>query len=193
MSKTRNVLLGFAAAATLAALGGVGLAQPPQGAPPGPPPRNAPDRKAAPDPARHADMLRDRLKLTSEQEPALQAWLAATARQPRGGRTDRPARRAAPTLSTPERLDRQYAQAAERQTELKTRIDATKRFYASLNVEQKARFDQLPPRAILGAGGTGHMGRLAMKSRGHDRFEGRRPGRDRNRSGRDAPGAYQPQ
>lgn len=195
MTKTRNMLLGLGAAAILAACAGVSLAQSVQT--PAPAPRAAPEarapesRMAKPDPAKRADALRSRLKLTPAQEPALQAWLTSTAPKPRGERPTRPDRR---SLTTPQRLDQQLAMMNERNAAMKTRIESTKRFYGALTAPQKTEFDQMSAR--MGRDGGR---RMAMGPRGGDRFEGRgkdrgddRRGGARERGGRDNRHGYQP-
>lgn len=152
MSKFHKALIGAVATASFVALAGTGFAQQAKTAQPDapPPPPHAGERS---DPAQRADRLRQILRLTAGQEPAFQAWLAATAQKARGERQDRAAPR--PT-TTPERLDQQLARSAERQTAFKARADATKRFYGALTTEQKTVFD------ALGAGRRGGHGGKAM-------------------------------
>ena len=137
-------------------------------------------------PEQRAENLRTQLKLNPAQENAFQAYLAATGAP---ARPDRAQRQAMQGMTTPQRLDAQVAQGAQRQAETKTRAEAAKRFYAALTVDQKAAFDALPPQAMLGLGGRGGPGRMAMNA-------GRRGGgrdRDGGRSGRGLPGGYDPQ
>ncbi|RAK59294.1 hypothetical protein DJ021_05490 [Phenylobacterium hankyongense] len=100
-----------------------------------------------PDPAqmaeRRAQRLRDALQLRPDQEPALRALVAASARPPgeherRGGE-----RGEARALTTPERLDRMQARLAEHDARFRQRAEATKRFYAQLSPTQQRAFDTL--------------------------------------------------
>ncbi len=118
-----------------------------------------------PDPAKHAQHLRDVLQLTSAQEPALQAFLAAT-KPP-----EHPAHPAHPgpdgdkaehkPMTTPERLDMQAAMMAKHHAAFEKRAAATRAFYAQLTPAQKKAFDALPmmhgPRMMHGPGGKGGM------------------------------------
>jgi protein CpxP len=83
--------------------------------------------------------LKSELKLSAEQEPAWDAFIASqkserTARAPRE-RVDWS------KLTTPERLDRMQARMAEREAAMGQRFDAIRSFYASLNPEQQKVFD----------------------------------------------------
>jgi hypothetical protein len=169
--------LAIAAALSLAA--GASLAQP---APPGP---RAPATAEhwRPDPARmaerHAQHLRDALQLRPDQEPALQALMAAL-RPPAGdrgwrGRGKAGAGRAeARSLTTPQRLDRLQAKLAQRQAQFGRRADAIKRFYAQLSPAQQKALDAMP--MMLGHGGHMH-GPPGM----HARPDGRHGGPPRGR------------
>lgn len=79
------------------------------------------------------------LKLTPEQEPAWNAFIART--QPQG----RPARQGSredwSKLTTPQRLDKMQALKVERDAAMTKRVDAIKSFYASLNADQQKVFD----------------------------------------------------
>lgn len=79
------------------------------------------------------------LKLTPEQEPAWNAFIART--QPQG----RPARQGSredwSKLTTPQRLDKMQALKVERDAAMAKRVDAIKSFYASLNADQQKVFD----------------------------------------------------
>lgn len=115
------------------------------------------------DPEKHAQHLRDVLQLTAAQEPALQAFLAATKPPehpahpgPDGDKAERKA------LTTPERLDRRADMMAKHQAAFEKRATATRAFYAQLTASQKKAFDALPmmhgPRMMHGPGGKGGMG-----------------------------------
>lgn len=110
-------------------------------------------REAPPTDAARADQRRDRmkrkierrlgklkqeLKITAAQEPAWNAWTGAL--RP-GARMQRPSRDELAALSTPERIDRLRASRIQRTAEMDRRLDATKSFYATLDVEQKKVFD----------------------------------------------------
>lgn len=78
------------------------------------------------------------LKLTPEQEPAWNAFIARThqARPARHG-----SREDWSSLTTPQRLDKMQALKAERDAAMAKRVDAIKSFYASLNADQQKVFD----------------------------------------------------
>ena len=142
----------MAAAAITLSTAAVAVAQ--DAPPPGPPPMadHGPGgpggwgggRHHRIDPEARAQHLRDALQLRADQDGALKAYLAATG--PKDWGKDRPKREAADgprqPLTTPERLDRE----TERLTRAKTRIDATRAFYAALSPSQKKAFDVLGPR-----------------------------------------------
>jgi hypothetical protein len=114
---------------------------------PAPPPPGGPDRGPdAGEMARHkADMARDLaivLALKPAQQPALDQWLAAMAPPPPppgGPEGMKPGAEA----TTPEKLQRREAHLAERQRHEQAEIEATKRFYATLDPHQKQVFDAL--------------------------------------------------
>lgn len=99
---------------------------------------------------RRAERLRAVLQLRREQEPALQALLAAS--EPRMDR-ERRFDRDAGALSTPQRLERMRQRMAERQAAFERRADATLRFYDQLDPAQRRAFDALGP--MGGKGGHG--------------------------------------
>ncbi|MDR7096664.1 Spy/CpxP family protein refolding chaperone [Hydrogenophaga laconesensis] len=83
--------------------------------------------------------LKAELKLTPEQEPAWNAFIART--QPQAA-PERPGTREDwSKLTTPQRLDRMQALKAERDAVMARRVDAIKSFYATLNGEQQKVFD----------------------------------------------------
>ena len=95
------------------------------------------------DPAEHAQRLRATLQLTSAQEPALQAFIAASA-QHRGDRMERrQQRQEMQNLTTPQRLDRMAANMAERQQRFAQHAAAVKQFYAQLTPAQQKAFDAM--------------------------------------------------
>jgi len=116
-----------------------------------------------PDPARHAQHLRDVLQLTAAQEPALQAFLAATRPPEQAAHPAHPGpdgdRREHSPMTTPERLDMQAAMMARHHAAFEARAAATRAFYGQLTPSQKKAFDALPtrhgPRMKHGPGGMG--------------------------------------
>lgn len=93
--------------------------------------------------------LKDVLQLRPEQEPALQAFLAATRPDERRGehmvKFDRDEDR-----STPQRLDAMETKLAAQQAEAKRRIAAIRAFYGQLDASQKKAFDALPMLMMVG-------------------------------------------
>jgi hypothetical protein len=93
------------------------------------------------------------LNLRPDQEPAFQAFVAAT-RPPegRGKGMDHGDQAVAP-MTTPQRLDRMAARMAERQAAFQRRADAVRRFYGALSPAQQRAFDAL--HALRGGGREG--------------------------------------
>ena len=120
--------------------------QPPPAAAPGQP-REARGEWRRPDPeamaARRADHLRAALQLRPDQEPALNAFLAASQPAARPTPGDRGAMAG---MTTPQRLDAQRARMTERLARFDQRAAATKKFYAQLSPAQQKAFDTLAPR-----------------------------------------------
>jgi protein CpxP len=79
------------------------------------------------------------LKLTPEQEPAWNAFIARTQPQARPARQG--SREDWSKLTTPQRLDKMQALKVERDAAMAQRVDAIKSFYASLNADQQKVFD----------------------------------------------------
>jgi protein CpxP len=79
------------------------------------------------------------LKLTPEQEPAWNAFIARTQPQARPAREG--SREDWSRLTTPQRLDKMQALKVERDAAMAKRVDAIKSFYASLNADQQKVFD----------------------------------------------------
>lgn len=156
------------ALASVLALGAAGasLAQPDPG---GPPPAAATAGHAwmhgehgPPDFAKmaeqHAARLRAVLQLRQDQEPALQALIAAMKPDAAEMQRWKDERSEAQTLTTPQRLDRMQARMSEHQAAFARRADAIKRFYAQLNPAQQRAFDALHQgRGMHGMGGFGDM------------------------------------
>lgn len=108
------------------------------------------------------------LKLTPEQEPAWNAFIART--QPQAGAMPRHGEREdLSKLTTPQRLDRMQALKAERDAAMAKRVDAIKSFYAVLNADQQKVFDSKHLGGFQRAGmHRGHGG--------HHRHHGDHPG-----------------
>jgi len=155
--KLTSISLAAALALTTA---GASFAQP-ASAPPGAPGARAEGRHwQRPDPAqmaeRHAQRLRDTLQLRPDQEPALRAFIAATAPRPGDHDRMRKGREAGQTLTTPARLDRMEARMAEHQARFHAHAEALRRFYAQLSPSQQKAFDAMPRHEGMGRGGMGH-------------------------------------
>lgn len=94
--------------------------------------------------AKRAADLKAQLKLTPEQEPAWNAFVAAMKPDAKA-RAAHPAREELEKLSTPERIDKMRAlrdqQHSDMQAAMDKRDQATKTFYNALNAEQKKTFD----------------------------------------------------
>ncbi len=145
------------AAASLAALGVVAVAQTLPSPTAGGPARQ--ERREGFDPARmHERMaerqarLKQKLGITPAQESAWAGWTAAI-QPPANWR--RPDRAEFERLTTPERIDRMRTLRTERMARMDQRADATKTFYAALSPEQKKTFDNETAR-FLQRGGRHH-------------------------------------
>jgi hypothetical protein len=103
--------------------------------------------------AKRLAKLKEKLQITSAQEPAWTAWTSAL--QP--VKFQRPDRAAFRAMTTPERLDQIRALRAQRDAEMDKRMDATKSFYSALNAQQKKVFDEQGMRFLRG-GKRGHRG-----------------------------------
>lgn len=94
--------------------------------------------------AQRAEALKAQLKLTPEQEPAWQTFMAAMKPDARA-MPQRPSREEMDKLTTPERIDKMRAlrdqQHKDMQAAMDKRDEATKTFYATLNADQKKVFD----------------------------------------------------
>lgn len=157
--KLTSISLAAALALTAA---GASFAQP-ASAPPGAPGPGAEGRHwQRPDPAqmaeRHAQRLRDTLQLRPDQEPALRAFIAATAPRPGDHDRMRKAHEAGQTLTTPERLDRMAARMAEHQARFREHAEALRRFYAQLSPTQQKAFDAMPMHGMGHGHGMGERG-----------------------------------
>lgn len=112
--------------------------------------------------------LKAELKLTPEQEPAWNAFIART--QPQAGAMPRQGTREDwSKLTTPQRLDKMQALKAERDAAMAKRVDAIKSFYAVLNADQQKVFDSKHQ------GGFQRTG-MHHGHRGEHRHHGEQPG-----------------
>ena len=110
-------------------------------------------------PAARADHMRAILQLRSEQEPALKAFLDATA-PPHGdapGHMQR-MRGAGQPRTTPERLAAMEERMAKHEGAMKQRISATRTFYGQLDAKQQKAFDAMPMLMMAGPGMGHHEG-----------------------------------
>jgi Spy/CpxP family protein refolding chaperone len=140
---------------------GLGIAAHAQTAPTPPAGGPGPQAHGRHDPARMAERmqarlaeLKQKLQLTSAQEPAWTSY--TTALRPQGQPT-RPDPKALAALPTPDRLDQMRALRSQRDAEMDRRAEATKAFYAQLTPEQKKTFDAETARMFARHGeGRGH-------------------------------------
>jgi hypothetical protein len=113
--------------------------------------------------------LKTELKITAQQEPAWNAFVARTAPEARPARQG--PREDWSKLTTPQRLDKMAAMKAERDARMAQRHDAIKSFYAALNAEQQKVFDSKQMQGFQRAGMKGH-GRHHHHGGGHQRMGG---------------------
>jgi hypothetical protein len=111
--------------------------------------------------------LHDLLQIKPDQESAFRTFVSSIeqSRPQRGQRLQKRAQDELPTLTTPQRLDRQARRLAERQQRLQAQTAAVKTLYAVLSPDQRKAFD-----AMDGAGlgrGSGRRGGFIRS-----RFEG---------------------
>jgi len=123
------------------ACGGLAFAE--EGPPP--PPAGWHDHPGM-DPAKRAEHIEEILQLRPDQQPALQAFLAAV--HPEGEMKDQPPGQGGGPeegLTAPQRMDRMVARLDAARARLAQVDDATKRFYAQLTPSQQKAFDDLMP------------------------------------------------
>ena len=113
--------------------------------------------------------LKAELKITADQEPAWNAFVARTQPQARPARQG--AREDWSALTTPQRLDRMAAMKAERDARMGQRHDAIKSFYAALSAEQQKVFDASQMQGYHRAGMKG-QGKNHHHGGGHHRMGG---------------------
>jgi periplasmic protein CpxP/Spy len=142
-----------AASAAVLAFACAALGQDQQAAPRQPPTAEQRTQWRAEHQAEHAQRLTALLNLRADQQPALQAFLAAMTPErhehgapPPGGEKAQ--------LTTPQRLDRMADRMAKHEEEFHHRADAIRTFYAALSPDQQRAFDALPP-MMMGDHGRG--------------------------------------
>jgi hypothetical protein len=142
----------LAALALPLAIAGASFAQSQfSGPPPGPPGANgAPPSQP---PMSQSQYMSQTLGLRSDQQPALQAFLAAVAAPP--GLVERMRAQDAQmaSMTTPQRLDAMLARMDESRGLMVSRIAATKRFYAQLTPAQQRIFDTMGAQSGQSRGG----------------------------------------
>ena len=104
--------------------------------------------------AEHQAALKAELKITAQQEPAWNAFVARTAPEARPARQG--PREDWSQLTTPQRLDKMAAMKTERDARMSQRHEAIKSFYAALNAEQQKVFDSKHLQGFQRAGMKGH-------------------------------------
>ena len=107
--------------------------------------------------AKRQAALHDKLKLTAAQEPAWNAFIAASAPKLPAARPDRAA---LAQLSAPERAEKRHELHKQMLAHQETRLAALKTFYAQLTPEQQKTFDEATRR---------HHGRAGHHGGGHGR------------------------
>jgi protein CpxP len=156
---------GVAASAAVLALACAALAQDQPAAPRQPPTAEQRTQWRAEHQAERAQRLAALLNLRADQQPALQAFLAAMTpeRHEHNGQPTAPGAEKA-QLTTPQRLDRMADRMAKHEAAFHQRADAIRTFYAALSPEQQRAFDALPMQMM---GGRQHGGQ-GMRHGGHD-------------------------
>lgn len=109
------------------------------------------------------------LKLTPEQEPAWNAFVART--QPQAHPARDHSREDWSKLTTPQRLDKMQALKGERDAAMAKRTEAIKSFYAALNADQQKVFDSKFMSGYQRAGMRGEHGQHRHHG-GHQRMGG---------------------
>lgn len=162
--------------ASTTAAGTTQLAQAATPAKPAAPTAEQRDQKRAEHIARMQQKMAERqaafkteLKLTPEQEPAWNAFVARTQPQARPARDH--TREDWSKLTTPQRLDKMQALKAERDAAMAKRTDAIKSFYAALNADQQKVFDSKFMSGYQRAGMRGEHGQHRHHG-GHQRMGG---------------------
>jgi len=148
-SSTRQAIL--AGLALPLAIVGASFAQGQYGGPPsGPPGANgAPSQP----PMSQSAYMSQVLGLRSDQQPALQAFLAAVAAPPGAVAKARAQDAQMAALPTPQRLDMMLTRMDDSRNLMVARVAATKRFYAQLTPAQQRTFDTLGNQSGQNRGG----------------------------------------
>ena len=110
----------------------------------------------------HQTQLKEALKLTPAQDNAWKEFTAAM--QPPKAATQRLDRAEWEKLTTPQRMEKMQALRAEREAHMNQRLEAVKKFYATLTPEQQKTFDAQHQR--MGHHG-GHHGEGKGGQHGH--------------------------
>ncbi len=135
----------LAASAAILSFAGATFAQDNEAGPPRQPPTA--EQRAAwrqQHEAERGQHLASALNLRPDQQPALQAFLAAMASSHEGREGRHHEDGDAAQLTTPQRLDRMADMLARRDAEFHRRADAIRSFYAALTPEQQRAFDAMP-------------------------------------------------
>jgi protein CpxP len=143
----KHLITGIAAAGIgLVAMSSFAQMPPPGGPGPGPDGRHAPSAeqlaKFEKQRAKHEAELHDKLKITAAQESAWKTFLEKSMPARPATPPARPGKDEMEKLTTPQRLDQMAELMKKHETEMATRIAATKEFYAVLSPEQQKVFDQ---------------------------------------------------
>lgn len=101
--------------------------------------------------AKHLNEIKSKLNLDASQQTA---WNVFEQAMQAPAQPIKPLERVAlEKLSTPERIDHMLALQNQREAQMKKHAEATKTFYAQLNVEQKGIFDAQTARSMHSMGG----------------------------------------
>jgi hypothetical protein len=114
---------------------------------------------------RHVEDLKTVLRLRSDQQPALEAFIAAHHPPAREAMRREPAPAA---LTTPERIERMNRRDSEMAAARAQRRDALAKFYAALSPDQQKVFDALQRLQHGGPMGGSRMRRMHMMTHGPD-------------------------
>jgi periplasmic protein CpxP/Spy len=147
---------GVAASAAILAFACAALGQDQPAAPRQPPTAEQRAQWRAEHQAEQAQRLTALLNLRADQQPALQAFLAAMAPERHEHNGGPPAGAEKAQLTTPQRLDRMADRMAKHEAAFHQRADAIRTFYAALSPEQQRAFDALPMLMMGGHQRGGH-------------------------------------
>ena len=155
MKHTFKASAAVAASAAVLAFACAALAQDQPAAPRQPPTAEQRVQWRAEHQAEHAQRLTALLNLRPDQQPALQAFLAAMTSERHEHNGPPPGAEKA-QLTTPQRLDRMADRMAKHEAAFHQRADAIRTFYAALSPEQQRAFDALPMLMMGGHERGGH-------------------------------------